>query len=637
MNSIKLLFGAVFLLVTSFAIWSCKDDFTEEDLLRQQAKNDSLAAVQAAELSTEQDSVALSILVFNASSTSRTAGGRTSATQGLAGLTIKLNTQGSTKTATTTTEGANFWVQGGSVSGTVSGPGVATANFTISVTEAEDFEDNSENGETVTNAAVELPVFTNAGALATVVSGVVTYEGSLLNDTRETVPNGTVISFEPSAASLAGYYNTGGSYQGPSTPGSGGGADIDAYSLEGNFTATTTNGAFSITLPTGANGLIYNYVFQDFSADQSIAINNYENEPANFTRAVITMPTRFTIATGTPSGTFGGVPTVSPIQVDIADPPAAGSGAAVTVSLLPAPLTFALTTGPTVASGFTVVASGSGYPATSTTVPVTVVGGDFDAAITGATAANLTATTNALGQVTSITGTSTLGTGYRSQATLTVGGGGTGAVIRVNYSSTVASTFGTNAAGTSGTTITAGGSGYDQIPTLAIRGYDILGNYIESETSTVSIANGAVVAIAGSGTFAKLVATSPAVFRTPARTTAIAGATSANALGEVTTTSISGTTGAGYSLATPPTVTVRALRTGIGAAIGAAVATSGAISSLYIISRGSGYPTMANANYPTATGFSILGTATGATLRPGVAYTVNAYYGTGTTRTRGVQ
>jgi hypothetical protein len=67
-----------------------------------------------------------------------------------------------------------------------------------------------------------------------------------------------------------------------------------------------------------------------------------------------------------------------------------------------------------------VVNQGTGYTASSTTVPVTITGDG-----TGATAL---ATTNALGKVTAITITAA-GTGY-TWATITVGGGGTGARAR---------------------------------------------------------------------------------------------------------------------------------------------------------------------------------------------------------------
>lgn len=628
MNSIKLLFGGTMVLVLSLAVWSCKDDFTERDLLNAQRRNDSLEVVQNNNLG--KDSVALSIIVFNASTTSRTAGGREAASQGLAGITIKISTQGSIKTLTTSAEGiGTTWVQPGAVAGTLSGPGYATANFTISVTEAQD-----NSGETITNAAVEMPAFANTGALATTVSGVVTYEGNLLNNDRETVPNGTAISFEPSAASIASYYNSAGSL----TNSNSNGADIDAYSLEGAFVATTTNGAFSITLPSGVNGITYSATFSDFTADQQLAIDRYEGDLAGSVRGPVTLSTRFSTA-ALPGNTFSNLgATVSPIQVDIADPPASGTGAAVTVSLLPQAIA---------TSGFTVIASGSGYPVSSTTVPVTITGGDFDAAVTGSAAAVLAASTNASGQITAITGT--LGSGYRSQATLTIGGGGSGAVVRVNYASTVANPFGTNAAGTSGTTITAGGSGYDTAPTLVLRGYDLNGNYIEEAGATVTVANGAVVGLGmPATTFAKLLAASPAIFRPGSRVAAIADGAdfTVNVLGEVSLptpgvgvglTGGAVAQGSGYSLATPPTVTVRGLRGGTGATVGAELTTGGAINYLYLITRGSGYSTLANANFPiSATAFSTSGVSLSTALRPGVTYTLNGYYGTGV-RARGIQ
>jgi len=624
MNKNKLLLSGLMLLAISVFTWSCKDDFTEEDYLKEKAKLDAEAN------QSEKDSIALTINIYNASISAGSTGGRVASGKGLTGLTVKLSADGVIQSATTSAEGiATFFVQPGSVAGVISGTGFATENFVLTIAKGDNINGKSD----LSNASVTLPAFATTGATVAKVSGILTYEGDLLNNAKEFVPAGTTIAFAPTVASLTNYFD--GNIFTPN-------ADLDKFTIEGNFIATvTTNGAYSIDLPTGANGLVYTWTFSSFTAPQNIAVNKLENDVAASASAkVVSIPTVFS-STGLPGNNFSNIPSVPAVLVDIDAPPAAGTGAAASLKLLP--------TSVTGGGGFTILASGSGYPVSSATVPVTVNGGDFDAAVTGSTAAALLASTNSLGQITAITGT--LGFGYRSQATLTIGGGGTGAVVRVNYASTVAPTFGTNAAGTSGTSLTNGGTGYFAAPVLEVKGFDALGNAIEG-TASSTVSGGSVVDFNVPGTaFAKLDVVS---FRPVSRVNAIANLGTftggVNNSGEFTFVGSAGvginTAGAGYNPLVPPNVTVRALRGGTNAKIGAKMSTitPGAVDYLYVIDRGTGYysqlPSAAtSANFPTGpVAFTPTGSATNGTtaLLPGTSYVVFANYGTGI-RTAGVE
>lgn len=607
MNKNKLFFIVSLLALISIVTWSCKDEFSAEDQLRLQAELDA----EAKKNTQEKDSIALSIQIYNASVSTHSTGGKTSGIQGASGLSVKIAAGGTILSGTTGEEGiVNFWVQPGAISGTVSGAGFATANFTLTVTEAEDTE-SSESGEQSTNASVVLPVFANTGTTTAKVSGLVTYEGNLLNSTQETVPNGTAVTFKPTPTSLQAYYTGITSTQ----------ADIDAYSFEGNFIATTTNGLYSITLPSGANGLDYTHTFNEFTADQSIAINNYLNEPAGSVRAVVAIRTNF----GANVGAGANAPVVLPVQLDIAAPPPAGTGATVNLRLLPQTVT-----GAGAAPFFTVMAMGNGYPLGSVSVPVTVNGGDFDATVPGATAAVITANTNSIGQVTSINITNA-GFGYRSRPTLTIGGGGSGAVVRLNWTSPIAShTFANGAS-----TITAGGSGYHEAntPNILVTAQTSTG---ESTSFTVatSVSSGAVVGLTpGVETVSSITS---AVVVSPTRTNAIAGAATINSAGELASLAALTDGGSGYANTPAPTVTVRSLRSGgSGALVIAEMNNNHTVSGLNIVSRGSGYSTLTNANFPTnAPGFTPASASI--TINAGQERVLDAYYGVGK-RTRDVQ
>jgi hypothetical protein len=607
MNKNKLLFFASLLMVISVITWSCKDEFSAEDQMRLQAELDAKARQEVEANSEEKDSIALSIQVYNASVSTHSSGGKTSSIQGASGITVRIAAEGTILNQTTSAEGiANFWVQPGTLSGTVSGTGFATANFTVSVTEAEDGE-SGEFGEQATNASVVLPIFSNTGSTTARVSGQVTYEGNLLNSTREVVPNGTAVTFRPDANSLFAYYGNIASPQ----------ADIDAYSFEGTFTATTTNGAYAINLPAGANGLTYTHSFNDFSADQSIAINNYLNEPASLVRDIVLVRTNF----GQLVGASPDPPVVAPVQFDIQAPPPAGTGATVNLRLIPQSV---LGFGNPVA---TVIAGGSGYTANSAAIPVTINGGSFDSTVPGATQATVFGMTNAFGQIIGLN-VMTPGMGYRSQPTLTIGGGGSGAIVRLNWESPVASSL--FLVGPS--TVTAGGSGYleDLPPSILMTGLNIEGE-VTSITIGVDVVDGAVLGIEPDGSPISNITS--AVVVSPIRDIASVDRYILSAFGELESVLVDGP-GSGYADTPAPTITVRGLRGGSGAMVTATV-NDHIVTGFNVVSRGSGYSRFANANFPTTAQIFSPNSAS-ITVTAGQERVLDAYYGTGR-RLRDVQ
>lgn len=588
MNKFKFMSGSLVLLLMSVFVWSCKDDFTDEDLLTLQ--NDL-----------QKDSIALTIQVFNGTISARSANGRSEGTEGLANIAISLTAQGRKLTGTTDADGqASFWVQPGSVTGTLKATGFTTINFQLSVNESENGSQN--------NASVQLPVFETTGARVARVTGIVQAETNLLNSTRENAPDGVTIAFSPN-------FNNATLLDGNAS-----GADVDKFIVEGTWIASVTNGSFTIDLPTALDGVSYTYTIADFIADQTLAINNYTGEVAGSIRGSVTIPSVFSN-----SITAATVPTISALQLDIEAPPASFTTAATaTAPVLAASDVNGNATNSFAdflnTTGFTVVSGGSGYPASSNSIAVTVtpVGG------APTTNAILYAQSNANGQITGIMGAGTdpdgagplaasvYGAGYRGRATLTIGGG-TGAIVVPNYSSSLESL-----------TLTAG-AGYVLAPTLSVRGLDVNGNSIEATGST-TISGGSIVSFTAPGqAFSSITSMT---FIPVVRNTATfnSGLWTVNAQGEISVAGNGLTTGgSGYNPAVAPAVTVRNLRTGgIGAAVIAEMS-GGSVNTLTVTNPGSGYFT-GNANFPTATGFTLPATNN---LIPGVARVINIYCGTG--------
>lgn len=630
MNKLRLILGSIMVITMSLVILSCKDEFTEEDLLKQQAKIDSLASATA---NADKDSIALSIQIYNGTISAKSQGGRSQGTQGLTGIAVAISANGQKKTATTDADGlVAFWVQPGTISGTAKATGFTTINFTVSVFESEN---NSRN-----NASVVLPVFENTGARVARVTGTLTAELNLLNNTRENAPDGVGISFAPdfSTATLLDAGSLG--------------ADIDKFSIEGSFVATVSNGAYSIDLPTSLEGINYTYSVSDFTADQTLAIDRNENDLPGSVRGSVTIPTVFTFASGTnglAANNFTTIPNVNSLQVDIEAPPQAFTTAATISNPVLAGQDVDGVTG-----GFTVLESGGGYPVSSGSIAVTVTPAAGTPAPT--TNAVLYATSDSFGQITGIQpagfdpdgggplAASTYGAGFRGRATLQIGGG-SGATVVPNYDSPL-----------SGLTY-SGGAGYVLPPTLSVRGLDVNGNFVE--TSSATVLNGGAVTnfVFPAQAFRSI---SSIILIPQARLTATFNPSqvTVNALGQV---SLGGTgiisNGSGYNPSVAPIVTVRSIRAGAtGGSFIAEMGTGGfgqspvgSVNNLILVDRGAGF-FIGNANFPASiVNFSVVtanGTLAGAgapgtptvtnQLRPGLTRVLNLYAGTGT-RTRGVQ
>ena len=610
----KKIFQFLFLLAIGGLIAiACSDNFSEKDFLAQQKKLQ------------EGDSIPLTIQIYNGTITAKGSGGndgRVEKTSGLTGINVTITMNGKKKTAVSDVDGfAIFFVRyPSSISGTLAGTGFATMNFTLSVSvnDLSGILGSTTSAKPLTNASIALPVFENTGARAARVSGTVTAELNLLNNTRENAPNGVTVSFSPNFVGE------------PFIDQEAVGVAIDKLAFEGVFIATVTNGAYTIDLPTTVRGFPYTYTVSDFTADQTIAIDRFEGDAVGSVRASATIPTVFSMSTlfsGLTDSNFTTVPSsVNSLQIDIDAPPASFTTAATASAPILAPAQ--------VASNFTILAAGSGYPLNSNTIAVTVtpLGG------VPTTNAVLYAVSNASGQITGILGNlvdpdgngplapSNYGAGYRGRATLAVGGG-SGAIVIANYSSTLE------------TISFLGGAGYPVAPEIVVRGFDVNNNSVEASTGTF-INNGSVVNYSVLGQpFSSITSLT---FRSVPRVNAVwaVGEFATNVLGQISIPFGDGLivngNGSGYNPSVSPGVTVRSIRPGgTGANVFAEMA-GGSVNTLVVIDRGAGYSNTP-ANFPiTSVPFTVLtGDDSGSSLKPGVTRNVNFYAGTGT-RTRGV-
>src|SRR5262245_1295276 len=101
MNKNKLLILGSLLMILSVTIWSCADEFSAKDQLLLQAELDEQARQNAKNDAEEKDSIALSIQVYNASTSSHSTGGRTSGIQGASGVSVKIAAENTVVTQTT--------------------------------------------------------------------------------------------------------------------------------------------------------------------------------------------------------------------------------------------------------------------------------------------------------------------------------------------------------------------------------------------------------------------------------------------------------------------------------------------------------------------------------------------------------
>ncbi len=531
--------------------------------------------------------------------------GRTAAS-GQVEATVTVSQYGQTVTATTTNGIVSFPnCRIGSTNVVVQMNGFTTIDYKTSLTPPDSGIITSGS---IRQVSTMVPIFAVSGAGNTAqIQGTVTLESDLTNSTPELAPATTVVSANIDANDPA--------FQATYLTRDGKAGSIISIAYEDAFSTTTLSatGTYTLTVPASVDKLPIKLVVTDVILNQKLYINNFQNVPF-VNPSVQNIPTTFSQTVGILG--YTAVPSVYPVTVTIAPPPAQGSGATVTAVLK--------ATSVESGAGFTVLNGGSGYGINQTGIPVTVNGGSFDNTVTGFAAAALTANSNASGEIVSISGTN--GMGYRGQATLTIGGSGSGAIVQPNYASTIAN-LGSTTNANDGSSITAGGSGYLSAPTARIQGTGPA-TYVNVTTSTTIYQN-AVATINFAGVANTFTQAPTVTFDAQPSSTATARVNTLNGIvgGKISSIVILNA-GQGYNPNGPaPTVTLGSLAPGgFGAIVNAVMNGAGdKVASINILDGGSGYST---GNYPSFMPFSISPAAL--YVSPNGTYVRDVYYGTGT-------
>ena len=309
MKTVKNLFTGIFILISiGFLVSSCKDQFTEKDLLELQMqlanKQDSLnAARQLEALNAAGELVSYQVKVVNTDGV------------GIENLEVSLGSAASDgtldkQTLTTDTEGQVYFsrVAVGGNNLTITGNNIIDAHLTL------DFGPLQEgvhyeiiNGNVIPKPVVENSVITviSTNTATATVSGVVTIETDLTNSTPE-VPQDVVITADfndnlvvNSSININYFFAT------------------NNVQNIGSATVDNTTGAYSMAVPAGVN---FNLTVPDIQANQRIAINgiNGQDLPRPEYRDILTSfgPNYFP----------DNIPTVPGARVVFDEPPPAGRG-----------------------------------------------------------------------------------------------------------------------------------------------------------------------------------------------------------------------------------------------------------------------------------------------------------------------
>lgn len=579
-------------LIIGVSMLSCeKDDFTEKDALDGQEElerlRDSLQRVGGI--------VNYTVNVINAGNAGFM---KNPKANGLNGVTVTTSQLGVVSTKQTNDQGMVVFgdLRVGKVTVNISFQNYTSVSFVAELT-PENVQPISSN--TVRSAATQIPLFPLTGATTTTVSGLVTYETDLTNDTPELaagIPVAATIdvnnTFMDTYIRTAGYDGTG---------------QIIKLAYGEAVVAGTTNaeGKYSLTVPTTASGLPIRINIADLAVDQQLLQStlykkdvfgvqtirtlfsqNTANTPS-FIPTVRPAYVTFSAPTGTtvgaePTTAAAAVAVLSKGEVESINITNAGEGytqtpvVKITGNGVGATATATLTNGRV--TGITVTNKGQNY--TTASVSLTETGGE-----------NATATAVLASKVKSFTVTNG-GSNYTTAPTVTIAGNGTGATAEAKMNGYISKLILTN-----------GGAGYTKVPTVTIAG----GGGINATADAV-LSTGNLRSITVPSNADRWFTAVPTVsFASPGGTEAPTATCDLKTVGRINSIPVS-TNGAGYT--TPPAVTITG-GGGSGAVAVAILGPTGAVASISVINKGSGYtsePTVTIAAPPVGGTQAVAGT-----------------------------
>jgi len=212
-----------------------------------QRKDDSIAKAKQTAAS-----IIFTVSVVNGTNMS-IANGRTTGTQGLAGINVTVAQQGVIKTVTTDVSGQAVFasMNVGTVAVTVSGTGFTNVNIIAILSKP------ASSGTGLTYSSTIVPVYATSGASQAVVTGRVFANTDGTNIGSERLPVRKVIA-RLNGSSIPKFLSDN--------------AVIQSRGYEGVVFTTTTaaDGAYSFSLPAGSSGnnLTYSFDFEEFITDQ---------------------------------------------------------------------------------------------------------------------------------------------------------------------------------------------------------------------------------------------------------------------------------------------------------------------------------------------------------------------------------
>ncbi len=428
------------------------------------------------------------------------------------------------------------------------------------------------------SAASQVPLFPLTGSATTTLSGIITYESDLTNDSPE-VAAGVQISasIDVDRAGFQDTYIT--------TSGNWGSGQIIKIAYGDAVVSGTSDssGMYSIIVPSTANGLPIRFDIGDVAVDQQLLMNTLND------KEVLGVQTVRTIFSSDPGITPSSIPAVRPVYVTFSDPdgdvigpaPATAAVATAVISNGEVESIYISNAGANYTETPVVEITGNGTGATATAVltdrRVTAVNvtnggqGYTSATVTFKTGSGATATASFTRSVVDFTITAP-GSSYTSAPTVTIDGDGSGATAvaeMLGYLDHI--------------TVINPGSGYTDVPEIIISG----GNPTTKATATATLTSGPISSIYVPTTADKWFTSAPAITITAGGGAGAVATASLGTSGRVEAINIINA-GTGYTSA--PLVTISG-GGGSGAVAVAQLGAGGTIGSITLLEKGSGYTT----------------------------------------------
>jgi hypothetical protein len=438
MKVILQLFAIAFVVVIAS---SCRDEFTEKDAIDLQSQAAADAAQLDASLSLEQqremellrDSLAriggiiqYTVSVVDAGNAvfadgDGTNSGRVKGTKAVSGATVTLAQNGVIATATTGADGLAVFddMRIGNAAVNVAVADFTDVNYVADLTPrgAAGSASGDVNYANLTRtAATQIPVFPTTGPNTGTLTGRVTFESDLTNNTPEFPATNVIATINADDNFIAKYIHPIGDEGNTPNEDLGGRVIRISYSdASVSGAVDPTDGSYSLTVPASAAGLEMFVVTSDVIADQTLLLNEWRGQSVvgeQTVRALFGPGVRDAGSTGFPDNDYSNmtdpssIPWVSPAYVTFSAPDATGG---VQQPQVEAEGTAVVGWSGTISS-IEVDDAGKGY----TQAPVVVIDGD---GVGAAATATISTSTNIMDQVVTGVTVDNAGTGYTDDDT----------------------------------------------------------------------------------------------------------------------------------------------------------------------------------------------------------------------------